>query len=76
MKVVSPSTASSRPPIVIMVLVGAAVIVVGLLLAQAAVSLFIRLVQLVLIILAFAAMAFIGLYLWRKGDVGPPDQAD
>ncbi|MEL7155387.1 MAG: hypothetical protein AAFN30_02180 [Actinomycetota bacterium] len=69
-------TTSSRPPVAVLVLAGAALLVVGLLLAQAAIGLFIRLVQLVLIVVAFAAMAFVGLYLWRKGDIGPPDQAD
>ncbi len=68
-------TTTTRPPIVLLVLVAAALLVVGLILAQAAVALFIRLVQLVLIMCAFAGIAFLGLYLFRKGDLGP-DQGD
>ncbi|MEM9134747.1 MAG: hypothetical protein AAF962_17230 [Actinomycetota bacterium] len=68
-------TTTSRPPLALMVLVAAALLVVGLILAQAAVALFIRVVQLVLILCAFAGIAFLGLYLLRKGDLGP-DQGD
>ena len=69
------TTTTSRPPIALLVLVAAALVVVGLILSQAAVALFIRLVQLVLILVGFAVIAFLGLYLLRKGDLGP-DQGD
>lgn len=68
-------TTTSRPPIALLVLVAAALLVVSVILAQAAVALFIRLVQLVLILCAFAGIAVLGLYLLRKGDLGP-DQGD
>jgi hypothetical protein len=61
---------TSRVPIPVIVLVGVALLVLGLLLAQFVIGVIIGLVKLVLILATFAAFAAIGLYLWRRGDVG------
>ncbi len=46
-----------------------ALIVVALLLAQAAVAIFVSIVRLVLILVAFGCITLVGLFLWRRGDV-------
>lgn len=58
-----------RVPIPVMLLVGAAVVVIGLLLAQAAIGFVIGILRLVLILAGFVAVGYVGLYLWRRGDV-------
>jgi hypothetical protein len=62
----------SRLPIPVIVLVVLALVVVGLLLAQAAVSLFLSIVRLAIILTAFACFGFVGLFLWRRGDISGP----
>jgi hypothetical protein len=52
-----------------LVLVILSLAVVGLLLAQAAVSFFLGILRLLIILAAFACIGFIGLYLWRRGDI-------
>ena len=70
----SPPTTRSRLPIPVIALIVIALVVVGLLLAQAAISFFLGLVRLALILTAFAAFGFIGLYLWRRGDLSGPER--
>ena len=43
--------------------------VLGLILAQFAIGVLVSVIKLVLILIAFAALAFVGLYLWRRGDI-------
>ncbi|MEM8922429.1 MAG: hypothetical protein AAGD35_02935 [Actinomycetota bacterium] len=64
-----PSTTSSRLPLPLVLLLAAAFLVLGALVARAAVGVFIWFVQLGLIMLAFLGIGFAGLYLWRKGDL-------
>ncbi|MGF1595612.1 MAG: hypothetical protein ACFCVK_01570 [Acidimicrobiales bacterium] len=59
-----------RPPTPVLALVVVAVVVFVLLLATVAVGVLIDLLGLVLIAVAFAALGLIGLYLWRRGDMG------
>ncbi len=63
------SAAEPRIPIPVIVLVGAALIVLILLLSQFVISLIIGVVKLALILVAFAGLGLIGLYLWRRGDM-------
>ncbi len=64
----------NRPPTPVVALVGAALLVVGLLLAQSAIGFLFSILRLVLILVAFAAIGAVGLYLWRRGEsVGPAD---
>lgn len=62
-------TPVARPkvPIPVAIVVVIALVVVALLLAQAAVSFFLGIVRLVLILAAFAGIAVVGLFLWRRG---------
>lgn len=64
-----------RPPLPIpmLLLVTAAVIVLGLLVAQFAVGIVLWVLRLLLIAAAFAVIAFVGYYLWRRGDVRQSD---
>lgn len=62
----------SRPPIPVLVLVGTALVVVILLLAQFAINFILGLVQLALIGVAFVAIGAIAFYLWRRGDIRRP----
>jgi hypothetical protein len=52
----------------VIVLVVAALVVAGLLLAQGAMGVFNALVQLAVIVAAFGMLGLIGLFLWRRGD--------
>jgi hypothetical protein len=62
----------TRVPFPLIVLVVAALVVVGLLLAQSATSLFRSIVELAILCTAFAAIGLIGLFLWRRGDIRGP----
>jgi hypothetical protein len=52
-----------------LVLVLVSLVVVGLLLAQAAVSFFLGILRLVIILVGFACIGLLGIYLWRRGDI-------
>lgn len=68
------STATrSRIPIPVALLVLVALVVVGLLLAQAATGFLLGIVRLSLILGAFVVIGFVGLYLWRRGDLSGPN---
>jgi hypothetical protein len=56
----------------VIVLTIVALVVVGLLLAQAAVSIFLGIVRLAILVTAFACLGFVGLFLWRRGDISGP----
>ena len=60
--------APSRLPIPVMLLVGMAIVVIGLILAQAAMGFFLGIVRLLMILGGFAAIGFVGLFLWRRGE--------
>ncbi len=60
-------------PIPVVLLVITALIVLGLLVAQFAVGVVLWVLRLVLIAGAFAVIALVGLYLWRRGDVRRSD---
>lgn len=66
------SATHSRIPIPVALLVVVALIVVGLLLAQVVAGLVLGIVRLSLILGAFVAIGFVGLYLWRRGDISGP----
>ena len=65
-----PRGARRRAPVPVILLVVAAVTVLGLLLGPVLTSLVIGLLRLALVLVGFALFALIGLYLWRRGDVG------
>ena len=62
----------TRLPIPVMLLVLVAIVVIGLILAQAAVGFFLGIVRLLMILGGFAAIGFVGLFLWRRGERGSP----
>lgn len=55
-------------PIGVTLLVGVAVVVIGLLLLQAAVAFFFWLLRLTLIAIGFVAIAYVGRFLLRRGE--------
>lgn len=60
-------------PIPVLLLVTAALVVLGLLVAQFAVGVVLWVIRLVLIAGAFAVIALVGFYLWRRGDIRGSD---
>ncbi len=59
-----------RAPVPLVVLVATAVGVLGLLLAPVLTGVIIGLLRLALVLIGFFLIALVGLYLWRRGDVG------
>lgn len=64
------SAVRPKIPIPVMLLVIVALAVMGVILAQAAIGFFLGIVRLMLILAAFVAIAFVGLFLWRRGEKG------
>ena len=58
----------SRLPIPVVLLVVVAIVVIGLILAQAAIGFFLGIIRLFMILGGFAALGFVGLFLWRRGE--------
>ncbi len=57
----------TRLPLPVVLLIAAAVVVVGLLILQAAIAFFVWLFRLALIVLGFIAIAWVASYLLRRG---------
>lgn len=59
----------TKLPIPVLLLTIVALGVVGLLLASAAAGLFLGIVRLAIILAGFVAIGFVGLFLWRRGEI-------
>ena len=62
-----PELVRPKVPVGVVVVVVIATAVILLLLAQAAIGLFLSIVRTIIILGGFAAMAVVGLWLWRRG---------
>ncbi|MDH3679871.1 MAG: hypothetical protein OEV40_07970 [Acidimicrobiia bacterium] len=63
------SAVRTKLPIPVLLLTVVALAVVGLLLASAAVGFFLGIVRLVIVLAGFVAIGFVGLFLWRRGEI-------